>query len=172
MVLGPVVAEQELGGAVAWSVVLAAHSAGFVLGSLIAIRIRPRYPLRTGVFVTFGFFPAYVFLAAGSPTWLIATSMLAAGICIDVFEVLWRTTVHTHVPEHAMSRISSYDSLVSFICTPLGLAVAGPVAAHIGIAETLLLSGVLVLLASTIPLFFSAVRTLPARSTLPEHVPG
>ncbi|MFE4337404.1 MFS transporter, partial [Streptomyces sp. NPDC056831] len=172
MVLGPAVAEQELGGAVAWSVVLGAHSAGFVLGSLIAIRIRPRYPLRTGVFVTFGFFPAYLFLAAGSPTWLIATSMLVAGICIDVFEVLWRTTVHTHVPEQAMSRISSYDSLVSFVCTPLGLAVAGPVAAHIGIAETLLLSGVLVLLASTIPLLFSAVRNLPARCTVPEHVPG
>lgn len=172
MVLGPAMAEQELGGAVAWSVVLGAHSAGFVLGSLIAIRIRPRYPLRTGVFVTFGFFPAYLFLAAGSPTWLIATSMLVAGICIDVFEVLWRTTVHTHVPEQAMSRISSYDSLVSFICTPLGLAVAGPVAAQIGIAQTLLLSGVLVLLASTIPLLFSAVRNLPARSTLSEHVPG
>ncbi|MFJ1613339.1 MFS transporter [Streptomyces sp. NPDC088249] len=172
MVLGPAVAEQELGGAVAWSVVLGAHSAGFVLGSLIAIRIRPRYPLRTGVFVTFGFFPAYLFLAAGSPTWLIATSMLVAGICIDVFEVLWRTTVHTHVPEQAMSRISSYDSLVSFVCTPLGLAVAGPVAAHIGIAEALLLSGVLVFLASTVPLLFSAVRNLPARCTVPEHVPG
>ncbi|MFJ2269902.1 MFS transporter [Streptomyces sp. NPDC087849] len=172
MVLGPAVAEQKLGGAVAWSVVLGAHSAGFVLGSLIAIRIRPRYPLRTGVFVTFGFFPAYLFLAAGSPTWLIATSMLVAGICIDVFEVLWRTTVHTHVPEQAMSRISSYDSLVSFVCTPLGLAVAGPVAAHIGIAEALLLSGVLVFLASTVPLLFSAVRNLPARCTVPEHVPG
>ncbi|MFJ8856564.1 MFS transporter [Streptomyces sp. NPDC102437] len=172
MVLGPAVAEQELGGAVAWSVVLAAHSAGFVLGSLIAIRIRPRYPLRTGVLVTFGFFPPYLLLAAGAPTWLIAAGMLTAGVCIDVFEVLWRTTVHTHVPEHAMSRVSSYDSLASFICTPLGLAVAGPVAAHIGIAETLVLSGVLVTVTSTIPLFFTAVRDLPSRIPGLDHVPG
>lgn len=172
MVLGPAVAERELGGAVAWSAVLGAHSAGFVLGSLIAIRIRPRYPLRTGVLITFGFFPAYVFLALGAPTWVIAAGMLVAGVCIDVFEVLWRTAVHTHVPERAMSRVSSYDSLVSFVCTPLGLAVAGPVAARIGIAGTLLFSGVLVLLASAVPLLFPAVRNLPARGTLPEHVPG
>ncbi|MFD7498174.1 MFS transporter [Streptomyces sp. NPDC059832] len=169
MVLGPAVAEQELGGAIAWSIILAAHSTGFVLGSLIAIRIRPRYPLRTGVLITFGFFPPYLLLAAGAPTWLIAAGMLTAGVCIDVFEVLWRTAVHTHVPAHAMSRVSSYDSLASFICAPLGLAMAGPVAAHIGIAETLLISGVLVTATSTFPLFFTAVRHLPSRAPVPDR---
>ena len=30
------------------------------------------------------------------------------------------------MPEHAQSRVSSYDALGSFVLTPLGLAIAGP----------------------------------------------
>ncbi|EPH46676.1 MFS transporter [Streptomyces aurantiacus] len=166
MVLGPTVAQRDWGGPFAWSAVLAAHSAGFVAGSLIALRLRPRRPLRSAVLATFGFVPSYVLLATGAPVWLTATSMLLAGACLDVFEVLWRTAVHTHVPAHAMARVSSYDSLASFVCTPLGLAAAGPAAAQFGTTATVLCSGSLVLLATSLALLSPAVRAL--RSTVPD----
>jgi hypothetical protein len=42
------------------------------------------------------------------------------------------------VPEHSRSRVSSYDSLGSFVLIPLGTVIAGPIAAVIGTRATLL----------------------------------
>jgi hypothetical protein len=50
------------------------------------------------------------------------------------------------VPEHARSRVSSYDALGSFVLIPLGAALAGPVASLIGVDTTLVASGTISLL--------------------------
>ncbi len=47
-VLGPVVAQQRLGGATGWSIILGAESVGMLVGVALAIRARPRYPVRLG----------------------------------------------------------------------------------------------------------------------------
>ena len=41
-VLGPVVADEELGGPKAWGAILTAQAAGLVAGGLLGLRIRPR----------------------------------------------------------------------------------------------------------------------------------
>jgi predicted MFS family arabinose efflux permease len=51
---------------------------------------------------------------------------------------LWFTVFQEQVPEHLRSRVSSYDVLFSYIFVPVGAAIAGPVAAAIGVRETLL----------------------------------
>jgi predicted MFS family arabinose efflux permease len=43
-VLGPIVAKESLGGASVWGFVLAAQGVGLVIGSLVALRLRPRRP--------------------------------------------------------------------------------------------------------------------------------
>ena len=43
-VLGPVVARQHYGGALAWSVIITAQAIGLITGSLIAMRLRPPFP--------------------------------------------------------------------------------------------------------------------------------
>src|SRR5215203_3074288 len=45
IVLGPVIAEQDLGGAGAWATVLTVGGIGSVVGTLLAIRVRPARPL-------------------------------------------------------------------------------------------------------------------------------
>ncbi len=45
IVLGPVIAKEDLGGAGAWGIVLAIGGVGAVVGSLIAMRVRPKRPL-------------------------------------------------------------------------------------------------------------------------------
>src|SRR5919199_542618 len=45
MVLGPLIAKQALGGAGAWAAILAAFSAGTLVGNLWSVRLRPRRPL-------------------------------------------------------------------------------------------------------------------------------
>ncbi len=45
IVLGPVIAKSELGGAGPWAAILTSFGVGAVLGSVTAIRLRPRRPL-------------------------------------------------------------------------------------------------------------------------------
>lgn len=170
LVLGPVVAERELGGAVGWSAILALDSAGLVVGSLLALRLRPRHPMRLATYATFGFVPPFVLLAVGAPVWLIGLSALLAGACSDVFGVLWETGLQTHVPQAALSRVSSYDALGSFALGPLGLAVVGPIAAVAGVEATLLGGAALVALASALALLSPEVRNLPARQPFVDPV--
>jgi hypothetical protein len=48
------------------------------------------------------------------------------GICFDIFGVLWETTMQREIPPDALSRVSSYDPLGSFMFGPIGLLAAGP----------------------------------------------
>ena len=53
------------------------------------------------------------------------------------------------MPEHAQSRVASYDALGSFVLTPLGLAIAGPLAAGIGLSRALWLAAAMAIAMST-----------------------
>lgn len=108
-VLGPLTAEQHLGGARAWSVVVAAGALGTVAGAGLAARVRVDRPILVAVLATFPAAVPIALLSARAPVWLIATSMFAAGVAGDVFAVLWATTIQREVPEDVLSRVSSYD---------------------------------------------------------------
>jgi hypothetical protein len=166
-VLGPLLAKQYLGGAPAWGAIQTAMAIGLVGGSLVAIRLRPRFPLRVAVTATFGFLPPFFLLAVRAPAWLIAVSMLLNGACVDLFEVLWSTALQSHVPNEALARINSYDMLGSFALGPLGLVVVGPLAAAWGTAPTLIGAGALLALASVVRWLTPAVRGLPAAVAAP-----
>jgi predicted MFS family arabinose efflux permease len=169
-VLGPFVAAERLGGAPAWSAIMATQSAGFLVGGIVAMRVRPRRPILVAVLLTLGFAPPFFLLALGAPTWLVATSTLVSGVCGTTFSVLWATTLQTRVPDEMLSRISSYDALGSYLLGPLGLAIVGPVANAMGVIPTLVMLGTLSLLATALALLSPEVRTLTSeRSVRPEH---
>jgi uncharacterized membrane protein len=136
-VLGPVVARRELGGAAAWAGILAARGSGEVLGALLSLRVRPSRPLLVGVVAcALGTLPTAL-LAAGAPAVAIGAVAVLAGGGVMVFNTLWETTMQSHVPTEALSRVSAYDWFGSLTFQPLGFALAGPVAAGVGIATTL-----------------------------------
>jgi predicted MFS family arabinose efflux permease len=164
-VLGPLLARQYMGGAPAWAAVLTAMAVGLVSGSLVAMRLHPRFPLRIAAAATFGFLPPFFLLAFHAPVWLVAASMLVNGVCVDIFEVLWDTSLQTHIPNEALARISSYDMIGSFVLGPLGLLAVGPVSAAIGITATLVGAGALLTFATLLPWLTRAVRDLPATLT-------
>ena len=68
---------------------------------------------------------------------------VVAGIGIAIHLALWFTVFQRNVPEAALSRVSSYDALGSFVLIPLGAAIAGPIASAIGVKETLIATGVI-----------------------------
>jgi hypothetical protein len=161
-VLGPLTAEQHLGGARAWSVIVTAQALGTIVGAGVAARVRVDRPLLVAVLCTLPAAVPIALLSAEAPVWLVAAAMFGAGITGDVFGVLWATTIQREVPERVLSRISSYDWFGSLALAPLGLLIAGPVAAAVGTSHALAGCAALVVLATTAALLSPQVRGLRA----------
>ena len=64
------------------------------------------------------------------------------------------------IPEDQLSRVYSYDALGSFVFIPLGAAVAGPVAASVGVTETLVGAAAVIVAATALVLLIDEVRNL------------
>jgi predicted MFS family arabinose efflux permease len=164
-VLGPVSADRYFGGAGAWSVVLIAQAIGFIVGSAVAMKVRPRRPVRAAALLTMGFPLSVLLMATGAPLAAVAAATFQAGVCIDVYEVLLDTSLQKHIPPHALSRVMSYESLGSFALVPLGMAGAGPAADALGLRTALYGATALMVLAGPAVLLLRSVRTV---SDLPE----
>ena len=123
-VLGPVVAEAELGGAGAWSAILTGEAVGMLVGVVIALRIRPRRPILLGVLLTSLTALPYLLLGLGAPLALIVLGGFVMGLGMDTFTVLWQTTMQREVPPHALSRVASYDAFGSMLFGPVGVLLA------------------------------------------------
>ena len=159
-VLGPAIAKAHLGGATAWGLILTAQSVGLVAGGLVLLRLRPERLLRAA---TLGFLLTVPFLLALSvPVALagVVAGAALAGIGIEVFQVLWDTTLQQEIAQEKLSRVSSYDALGSFVLIPLGLAAAGPIAQVVGTRPTILGAAALSLTATLAVLLVRDVRTI------------
>ena len=87
-VLGPVIALQSLGGAKSWGVISGAGGAGFVVGSLIVMRIKPRRPLVFGNALLILAAVPMLLLVRPAPTWLIAAATLVAMAGLSILNTL------------------------------------------------------------------------------------
>jgi predicted MFS family arabinose efflux permease len=152
-VLGPVVAARELGGAAAWGAIAACEAAGFVVGGVLMLRLRPSRPLLAACAALFLVIPQLALLALAAPVVAIAGVALLGGLGLEVFGVLWDTTLQREIPGERLSRVSSYDYFGSFVLNPVGLALAGPLAEAIGTAEAMWVATAVV---------FAAIAPLPA----------
>jgi MFS family permease len=159
-VLGPAIAKEHFGGAAAWGLVLTAQSLGLVVGGVILLRLRPRRILRAA---TLGYLLTIPFLLALSvpiPLVGLVAAAALAGIGLELFQVLWETTMQQEIPQEKLSRVSSYDALGSFVLIPLGFAAAGPVAEVIGTRATILAAAAISLAATLAVLLVRDVRTI------------
>lgn len=160
-VLGALQAAEAYGnGPAIWSLLLGAMSIGFLLGTIIANRMRPKHPL-TIVMVLILALPLFlVAYAVSAPIWLVFVAAVAMGIAQDVFYVMWSTVVQQNVPEDKLSRVNSYDTFGSFLIGPLGMLVAGPLALTFGVSTTLLWAAAISFLAVVGALLVPSVRNL------------
>jgi predicted MFS family arabinose efflux permease len=136
-VLGPLVAKLYLGGAAAYGAILAAQSAGFIAGGILSLRWRPARPLLVSVMALLPTAAEMACFAGVHVTAVIAAVGFCAGIGLEIFGVNWITTMQQQIPARVLSRVNSYDALGSFVFIPLGLVIAGPLAAKLGVTETL-----------------------------------
>lgn len=180
MVLGAVVAKQDLGGAGSWGAILAAFGTGSVLASLVLLRVRPRRPLLAGACGMFPFGLPLLALAVPLSTAAVAAAAFAAGVGIGVFGTMWDTTMQREIPPHLLSRVSAYDWFGSVASMPLGFAVIGPLATVLGLRGTLVLGACWLLATNALIAALPAVRgiTAPADASaqgglaVPAHPAG
>ena len=134
------IAKEELGGAGAWGTIVAVSGVGAVIGSLIALRVRPKRPLVACTLWAIPLAGQALVLVVAPSTWLLSVASFCAGAGLAVHLTLWFTLFQREIPEQMQSRVSSYDVLGSFVLMPIGFAIVGPLSDAIGVTETLWLS--------------------------------
>jgi MFS family permease len=161
-VLGPVLAKRDLGGAPAWAAITTAFSIGALVGGLVALRLRPRKPLAASCMAAWPIVLQPLGFGLAFPLWALVLVAAVTGAGLAVHLALWYTVFQQNVPRESMSRVSSYDSFGSFVLGPLGAALAGPVAALIGIRATLLGAAAVIALTEAIVFAQPSVHAIRA----------
>ncbi len=103
---------------------------------------------------------AAILYASGSTLWLVMPVTVLAGGGIAVFDVLWTTALAERIPPQALSRVSSYDWMVSGALLPLGYAIAGPLGSAIGAVPVMVGGSILALTAFVLGLLPGETRML------------
>lgn len=159
-VLGPVLALDIYGGPKGWALVMACQGVGLLVGGIAASRVRAGHPLVIGMLVTLALPVWLLLLAAEAPLLLAAAGAFVFGFALELFYVFWLTALQTRVPRESLSRVNSYDALGSMMFGPIGLALAGPLVAVIGLHATFIAGAIVATVAVAVSLMFRSVRQL------------
>ncbi|MET8981898.1 MFS transporter [Streptomyces sp. NPDC004539] len=143
-VLGPVVLDRGHGGAIAWSAVMVAGSAGSIAGGLAALRYRPRRPLVTTNAAALAGVAPLSLLAPPAPLYALALGVAVAFAMTALVGEVLATTQQQLFPAALLARVSSLDWTISLIAMPAGYAAAAPAAELLGTRTTLLLAAALI----------------------------
>ena len=140
-VLGALTAKRQLGGAGAWALILAGQGIGSLIAGTTLLRLKPRRPLLIALLV--GLVPALpmLMLAVPAPLALIVVAAVIGGVGNMTFNTLWETTLQQHIPDAALSRVSSYDWFGSLALQSAGFALIGPFAVAVGTSTALYVCG-------------------------------
>jgi len=160
LVLGPIVAKQHLGGASAWGLIGAALGAGAVLGGLIALRIKPTRPLMLANLAGIPAALQLIALAVPLPTVAIMAVCVVGWAGLTLLNEVWFATVPQLIPADVLARATSFDWLLSIIAMPIGFAVSGPVADHIGIQPTLVAAAAIMVVPLLLIVLVPGVRSV------------
>ncbi|HEU5389953.1 MAG TPA: MFS transporter [Streptosporangiaceae bacterium] len=170
LVLAAAWIKQGHGGAGAWTVILVVSAIGGLVAGATALRLKPRRPLLLATIAVLPHAAPIIVLALELPWEILVVTALVTGFGNMLFNTLWETTLQQHIPPASLSRVSAYDWFGSLLCEPLGLALAGVVAAAIGMSRTLWIAAAVDLVAVAALLAAPSVRHLQRLSEPPvEH---
>ncbi len=172
LVLGPIAMNEHYGGAADWGLVVAMFGFGGLLGGGAALRWKPARPLIV-VFALMAFNALRLLGLSTTPPLLIVLGfVLVASAASSLGDTIWHTTVQTQVPARSLSRVSSYDWMVSLLFFPLGAALAGPLAEAIGTMNALFLFATISSVPCLLVLLLPAVRGVRRADRPPADAEG
>jgi MFS family permease len=164
LVLGPFVANEHLGGAFPWGLIILSIPVGGLLGGVVAYRMRPEHPVAAAfaIWSLCAVLPFALVRPFPVPVVMVAGAIL--GACILIGNALWETAIQQEVRPDRLARVASIDQLLSVGLMPVGSALAGVAAAGIGTPVTLLLAGTLMCVPNlVVVVFVREVRTVRRR---------
>ena len=158
LVAGPIVARDQLGGASAWGFIGTSMAAGSMLGGLIALRVTPRRPLIVANLVLALSSLQLLAIAVPAPIVVIMAACVVGEAALTFLNEVWFATIPQLLPADLLARATSFDWLLSIIAMPLGFAVTGPVADHVGLRATLIAAAILMAVPCVLIVFVPGVR--------------
>jgi predicted MFS family arabinose efflux permease len=166
-VLGPYVAKASMGGASAWTVVVTGEGIGALAGGILGLRVRPRRSL----LVIGCLFPVTalqsILLAEGAPFEAIAGAAAMAGFAFSYGSVVFETSVQERVAPEKLSRVAAYNWMGAMAFLPAGYALAGPIAAAVGLEAYLWFGAAWIVCTTAAVLCVRDVRRFRAPEPLP-----
>jgi hypothetical protein len=159
-VLGPAIADESLGGPSAWGIIVSGFAAGAITGGVVALKLEPSRPLIAGnLALALTALPLLAF-AVPLPLWAMVGSAFLSGAATLFLDALWQASMQQLIPAEVMSRVESYDWLISTIAAPLGLALVGPLANQTGQTQTLLIAAVMIVIPCSLTPLVPGIRAV------------
>ncbi|WUK73083.1 MFS transporter [Kribbella sp. NBC_00359] len=158
-VLGPMVVSHH-SGALSWGTVQSVRAIGLLVMSVLALKIVLRHPLRDGRI--WGTLAGLQLLAIGlsGQAWVVAAAAFIGGLGFTVAAITWETALQTSVPAEALSRVTAYDDLLSYLAIPVSQLAVGPLAQSYGATQVSIACGIAYIAACLIPLASRELRSM------------
>jgi MFS family permease len=102
----------------------------------------------------------------GASAWGFIAASMGAGsivgglIALRFMNEVWFATIPQLLPADVLARVTSFDWLLSIMAMPLGFAVTGPVADHIGIRTTLIVAAFIMAVPCALIVLVPGVRNV------------
>lgn len=158
-VLGPDIARAHPGlRAVGWGLAISTLGVGSILGAFIAGRLRLQRPLAVGIalcglgalpLACLAWFPSLIALLL---------SMLVSGLAVEMFTVAWMAALQERFEETVLSRVWSWDQVMSGSLQPIVQASVAPAAILLGVRGVLSACAVVMVAAVPLQLMDASVR--------------
>ena len=158
--IGPSIAKDYLNGASDWGLIAGAVGFGTLLGGLIAFKLKVKYPMRLATIcvIFFSFIPIAMVLSL-SLYWILLAAAFA-GLGIQIFSVIWFTTLQIKIPATMLSRVCAYDHIGSICLAPLGVIFSGFLYESLGTQWILILIAAIIIIPTLLTLMVKEVWTM------------
>jgi MFS family permease len=170
-ILGPVYAQENLGGAADWGLINGCLAAGSAFGAWLAGRTNLH---RAGLLVawgsaTFALGPAAMGLGFELP--VLACAVLLGGTLAGPGNIARRTLPQVKIPNQQLGRVDGHALLIESLPVPIAYALAGPAADHFGAQPVIGACAAIMVAAALAPLSLREVRhlNLAAEVADPRH---
>ena len=157
-VLGPYVAKHSMDGARSWAFVVTGEGVGALLGGIAGLRWRTRQPMVTTGLLLMISGAQNLILAFHPTTLLLSLAALGSGFAFALGSVVWDTTLQRKVAPEKLARVASYGWMGAMVFLPAGYALAGPIAAAIGLKTYLVFAATWIVVSTLFVIRLRAVR--------------
>jgi MFS family permease len=149
-VLGPIIIREKFGGAQTWVLVMVSLGVGGVVGSLLAMKVKPKRPMVfCMILLAIASTQPLVFLLSGNLIVMLFFFFILS-LIVYLQYIVWISLLQKKVNADLISKVFSWDQLGYAAVLPVGMVLVGPLVEITGTSFILMLY-------SAIPVIFCMI---------------